>query len=81
MTEQNNSTSVSPTVQFGIAPVTDGHPQLTNWQPELACPFGAIDTIGQELKASAIADDIAALNFFDKCFDLCYAFDNFLFEF
>jgi putative DNA primase/helicase len=63
MTEQNNSTSASQTAQFGIAPVTQGHPQLTSWQPELACPFGAIDTLGQELKASAIALDIAALNF------------------
>jgi putative DNA primase/helicase len=51
MTEQNNSTPASQT----IAPVTQGHPQITNWQP--------IDTIGQELKASAISDDIAALNF------------------
>jgi putative DNA primase/helicase len=55
MTEQNNSTSASPTAKFAITPVTQGHPELTGWQP--------IDTFSQELKASAIADDIAALNF------------------
>jgi putative DNA primase/helicase len=55
MTEQNNSTPVSLTAQFTITPVPQGHPQLTGWQP--------IDTFSQELKASAIADDIAALNF------------------
>jgi putative DNA primase/helicase len=63
MNEQNNSTPASLSSQFGITPIPQGHPQPTNWQPELACPFGAIDTFSQELKASAIADDIAALNF------------------
>ena len=54
MTEQNNSTPASPTAQFEIA-LSQGHPQLNGWQP--------IDTMDRELKASAIADDIAALNF------------------
>jgi len=62
MTEQNNSTPASPTAQVKIA-LSQGQPQLNGWQPELACPFGAIDTMGRELQASAIADDIAALNF------------------
>ena len=54
MTEQNNSTPASPTAQFEIA-LSQGHPQLNGWQP--------IDTMDRELKASAIALDIAALNF------------------
>jgi len=54
MTEQNNSTPASHTAQFEIA-LSQGHPQLNDWQP--------IDTMDRELKASAIADDIAALNF------------------
>ena len=55
MTEQNISNSAPLPSQFGITSVSQKRPQLTDWQP--------IDTIGQELKASAIADDIAALNF------------------
>ena len=52
MTEQNNSTPASHTAQFKTAFI---YPQLNDWQP--------IDTMDRELKASAIADDIAALNF------------------
>jgi putative DNA primase/helicase len=55
MTEQNFSTPASLPLQFGINPVAQGHPEITGWQ--------TIDTFTQELKASAIADDIAALNF------------------
>ena len=62
MTEQNNSRYTASLNAHEIEAVT-GHPQLTNWQPELSCPFEAIDTFSQELKASEIADDIAALNF------------------
>jgi putative DNA primase/helicase len=51
MTEQNFSTPASLT----ITSIPQGHPQSANWEP--------IDTFSQELKASAIADDIAALNF------------------
>jgi putative DNA primase/helicase len=55
MTEPNISTSASLSSQFGINPVNQEHPKTTGWQ--------TIDTFTQELKASAIADDIAALNF------------------
>ena len=55
MTEQNISTPASLSSQFGINPVNQEHPEITGWQP--------IDTFSQELKASAISDDIAALNF------------------
>jgi putative DNA primase/helicase len=51
MTEQNFSTPASLT----ITSIPQGHPQSANWE--------SIDTFSQELKASAIADDIAALNF------------------
>jgi putative DNA primase/helicase len=55
MTEQNFSTSASLPSQFGINPVNQEHPAIKSWE--------SIDTFSQELKASAIADDIAALNF------------------
>jgi putative DNA primase/helicase len=55
MTKQNISTPASLSSQFGINPVNQEHPEITGWQ--------TIDTFSQELKASAIADDIAALNF------------------
>jgi putative DNA primase/helicase len=55
MTEQNISTSDQRSAQFGITSVNQEHPNIPGWQ--------TIDTFSQELKASAIADDIAALNF------------------
>jgi putative DNA primase/helicase len=55
MTEQNFSTSDQRSAQFGITSVNQEHPNIPGWQ--------TIDTFSQELKASAIADDIAALNF------------------
>jgi putative DNA primase/helicase len=55
MTEQNISTSDQRSAQFGITSVNQEHLNVPGWQ--------TIDTFSQELKASAIADDIAALNF------------------
>jgi putative DNA primase/helicase len=55
MTEQNISTSDQRSAQFGITSVNQEHANIPGWQ--------TIDTFTQELKASAIADDIAALNF------------------
>ena len=63
MTEQNISTSAPLPSQFGITPANQEHPQLTDWQPISQRLGFANDTIRQEFKASAIADDIAALNF------------------
>jgi putative DNA primase/helicase len=55
MTEPNFSTPAQRSAQFGINSVNQEHPKTTGWQ--------TIDTFTQELKASAISDDIAALNF------------------
>ena len=54
MTEQNISTSDQRSAQFGITSVNQNHP-IANWQ--------AIEPTCEEFRASAIADDIAALNF------------------
>ena len=53
MTEQNISNSAPLPSQFGITPVSQNH--SANWQP--------IEPTCEEFRASAIADDIAALNF------------------
>jgi putative DNA primase/helicase len=55
MTEPNISTSDQRSAQFGITPIYQECPNITNWQ--------TIETISEEFKASAIADDIAAINF------------------
>jgi putative DNA primase/helicase len=55
MTEPNISTSASRSAQFGINPNYQECPNITNWQ--------TVETISEEFKASAIAEDIVAINF------------------
>jgi putative DNA primase/helicase len=63
MTEKIIATLDTSSIQSPPTPVNQEHPNLTSCEPEHTQHPTAIEIIREEFKASAIADDIAALNF------------------
>jgi putative DNA primase/helicase len=55
MNEKLTPAQTDRSAQFGITSVNQKHPNTASWQ--------AVETISEEFKASAIAEDIAAINF------------------